>query len=68
ETLARRTANVVGTHSTRFTVYAMGEARDKAGLADVVSSRVNLRAEVELQTDQNGRPVPHVLSYSYYLE
>jgi Tfp pilus assembly protein PilX len=68
EVLARRTVNVVGNQSTRFTVYSLGEAREKAGTSVVTRSRVNLRAEVELQADQNGRPVPHVLSTAYYVD
>ena len=66
EILARRTANVLGTQSTRFTVYALGEARDKVGANFQTTSSVNLRAEVEFQTDANGKPVPHVLSTAYY--
>jgi hypothetical protein len=67
ELLARRTANVIGTQSTRFTVYSLGEARDKAGGATTTTSRVNLRADVELQTDSIGRPVPKVLDVAYYV-
>ncbi len=67
EVLARRTANVLGTQSTRFTVYALGEARDKVGGTISTTSTVNLRAEVELQTDSTGKPVPKVLSTAYYL-
>jgi hypothetical protein len=67
EILARRTTNVTGIQSTRFTVYALGEARDKLGANRTTSSAVNLRAEVELQTDSNGRPIPRVLSTAYYL-
>jgi hypothetical protein len=67
ETVARRTANMLATQSTRFTVYALGEARDKAGGATVTTSSVNLRAEVELQTDSTGKPMPRVLSATYYL-
>lgn len=67
EILARRTANVSATQSTRFTVYSVGEARDKIGTGMVTTSTVNLRAEVELQTDSSGKPVPKVLSTAYYL-
>jgi hypothetical protein len=67
EVLARRTANVIGSQSTRFTVYSLGEARDKAGANILTTSTVNLRAEVELQTDSNGKPMPKVLSTAYYL-
>ena len=63
EVLARRTANIVGTQSTRFTVYALGEARDNAK----TTATVNLRADVEMQTDVTGRPVPKVLNTAYYL-
>jgi hypothetical protein len=66
EMLVRRTANVIGTHSTRFTVYALGEARDKIGTSVSTTSTVHLRAEVELQTDEAGKPVPKVLSTAYY--
>lgn len=67
EILVRRTANVLGTNSTRFTVYALGEARDKIAGGISTTSTVNLRAEVELQTDSRGKPVPKVLSTTYYL-
>ena len=72
EIIARRVANVVGTQSTHFTIYTLGEARDKAGKDAsgnailTTSSTVNLRAEVEMQVDQNGRPMPKVLSTVYY--
>ncbi len=68
ETLARRTANVLGTQSTRFTVYSVGEAREKAGPNIVTRARVNLRAEIEMRVDQNGKPVPAVLSTAYYVD
>lgn len=67
EIVARRTANVLGTQSTRFTVYALGEARDKIAGRISTTSTVNLRAEVELQTDSHGKPVPKVISTAYYL-
>jgi hypothetical protein len=67
EILARRTANVAGTQSTRFTVYSIGEARDKVGIGMVTTSTVNLRAEVELQTDSSGKPIPKVVGATYYL-
>lgn len=67
EVLARRTANVLGTQSAHFTVYSLGEARDKAGANVITTSSVNLRAEVELQTDSTGKPVPKVLRTAYYL-
>ena len=66
EILARRTANVLGTHSTRFTVYSLGEARDKAGATTETTGTVSLRAEVEMQLDSNGKPTPKVLSTAYY--
>jgi hypothetical protein len=68
EVLARRIANVIGTQSTRFTVYARGEARDKVGSATTTTSAVNLSAEVELQTDSTGKPMPKVLSTAYYTQ
>lgn len=67
EIVARRAANVLGTQSTRFTVYTLGEARDNVAGAIVTSSKVNLRAEVELQTDSSGKPMPRILSTTYYL-
>jgi Tfp pilus assembly protein PilX len=67
EILARRTANVLAMQSTRFTVYCLGEARDKLGASVQTTSTVNLRAEVELQSDSTGKPVPKVLSAAYYL-
>ncbi|MEP7015270.1 MAG: hypothetical protein ABI925_07505 [Verrucomicrobiota bacterium] len=67
EVLTRRAANVLGTQSTRFTVYSLGEARDKVGISTVTTSSVSLRAEVELQPNSSGKPVPKVLSTAYYL-
>lgn len=67
EALARRSSNLISTQSTRFTVYSLGEARDKVGANVVTTSSVNLRAEVELQTDSSGKPTPKVLSSTFYL-
>jgi hypothetical protein len=66
EILARRTANALGLQSTRFTVYALGEARDTVSGNTITTSTVNLRAEVELQSDSNGKPEPRVLRTVYY--
>ncbi len=73
EIVARRVANMIGAQSTRFTVYALGEARDKAGVDGSgnpnfkTTSTVTLKAEVELQADSSGKPMPKVLSSVYYL-
>ena len=65
EAVARRIANAATFHSTRFTVYAVGEARQARGTgtsATVESSAFALlEAEIELQLDSNGKPVAKVV-------
>ncbi len=65
ETLIRRTANALTTQSTRFTIYVVGEAREKQAGKVSTTGRTTLRAEIELRTNSTGQPVPVVIGKSF---